>query len=321
MPSWQARCFSYYSRLVIRRRDWGPAAALARRARRLFGAPPLLQRYAVRGMRVTSVATRSGVRGEWLAHPRLSATDGQRRILMYDHGGGYVAGSAATHRPVTTALARVARCRVFASDYRLAPEARFPAAIDDILAAYHWLVTEEAPGVPVVVVGESAGGGLVLLLAQHARARGWPAPAGVAALSPWTDLAGEGASLTANDGRCDMFRPENINAFAAAYLGGASPRDPRASPLFGAMEGLPPVLLQVGSTELLLDDATRMHDRLQAAGGNSKLSVYQRVAHGWQLLSPYVPEATAAVQELADFAAAHWARATPPRPAGSGRAV
>lgn len=321
MPSWQARCFSYYSRLVIRRRDWGPAPELARRARRLFGAPPLLQGYAVRGLRVTSVATPSGVRGEWLAHPGLSAAEERRGILMYVHGGGYVAGSASTHRPVTAALARVARCRVFVVDYRLAPEARFPAAIDDVLAAYHWLVTEGAPGVPVVVVGESAGGGLVLLLAQHARAKGWPAPAGVAALSPWTDLAGEGASVTANDGRCDMFRPANIQAFAAAYLGEASPRDPRASPLFGAMEGLPPVLLQVGSTELLLDDATRMHQRLQAAGRDSRLTVYQGVAHGWQLLSPYVPESTAAVQEVASFAASQWARATLPRPAGSDRGV
>jgi acetyl esterase/lipase len=301
MPSWQARAFNSYARLVIRRRDWGgDAPALARRARRVFGAPPPLQRAAVRGLDVAAVADPSGVRGEWVRAP--GAADAAAGVLLYVHGGGFVAGSAATHRGVTAALARALRIPVFAADYRLAPEAPFPAAVEDVLAAYRWLVARAAPGAPVVAAGESAGGGLALLLAQHARDAGWAAPAGVAALSPWTDLAGTGASLRGNDGRCAMFRPANIPAFAAAYLQGAAPDDPRASPLYGSAAGLPPVLLQVGSTELLLDDARRMHERIVAAGGESRLTVYADVAHGWHLLAPHLPEAERAVGEVAAFA-------------------
>jgi acetyl esterase/lipase len=201
---------------------------------------------------------------------------------------------------------------VFSVDYGTAPETRFPAAFDDVVAAYRWLLTESAPGAPIAVAGESAGGGLVLALAQRARTEGWPAPVCVAALSPWTDLVGTGASIVANDGRCDMFRPENIRAFADAYLGSASPDDPRASPLLGAVDGLPPVLLQVGSTELLLDDARRMHERLSSAGGNSHLSVYEGVAHAWHLGIPFIQEATRAVREVASFVAAHLERSHRP---------
>jgi acetyl esterase/lipase len=191
---------------------------------------------------------------------------------------------------------------VFAVDYRVAPEARFPAALDDVVAAYRWLLTL---GEPVVVAGESAGGGLVLALAARARDAGWTAPACVVALSPWTDLEGTGASLRANDGRCAMFHPENIPAFASAYLGDARPDDARASPLRAEPHGLPPLLLQVGSTELLLDDARRVHERVRAVGGESRLTIYDDVPHGWQLLSPFVPEARAALREVADFVTTH----------------
>lgn len=307
MSSWQARCFNAYARIIIRRRNWGGAAALARRARRLFGAPPVLQWLAVRGLVSSAETTSAGIRGEWLAVPSPSA--GQPSgIVMYVHGGGYVSCSSATHRTLTAALARLTQCRVFSVDYRVAPETRFPGALEDVLRAYHWLVTVVAPGVPVAIAGESAGGGLVLALAQHARSQGWPLPACVAALSPWIDLTGRSASCIANDGRCDMFRPENIGAFATAYLDNASPLDSRASPLFGDMRGLPPVLLQVGSTELLFDDARQLHERLLAAGGESRLSVYDSVAHAWQLLTPFVPEATQALQEVADFVLAAFAR-------------
>jgi acetyl esterase/lipase len=305
MSSWQSRLLGAYWRLVVRRRHWGEAPALARRARRLFGAPAALQRAAVLGLHVEPVAEAGGVRGEWLWAPE--AAPRAAGVLLYVHGGGYVSCSAATHRPITAALARATRRRVFAVDYRVAPEAPFPAALDDVLAAYRWLVTAGAPGAPVAAAGESAGGGLALLLAQHARDGLWPAPACVAALSPWTDLAGAGASLRDNDGRCDMFRPANIAAFAAAYLGGAAPDDARASPLYGAAHALPPVLLQVGAGELLLDDARRMHERLVAAGGRSRLTVYEGVSHGWQLMAGTLPEATRAVAEIAAFVAEHLA--------------
>lgn len=282
-------------RRVVRREDWGDPPALVARARRHFGAPSPYGRLALRGLPHT-IVREDGVRGEWIGPggaPGAAATG----VLLYVHGGGYVSCSAASHRPVTAGLARRG-VRVFSVDYRIAPEATFPAAIDDVVLAYRWLVERGAPGVPVSVAGESAGGGLVLALATLARDGGMRAPACVMALSPWTDLTGSSPSVQGNDGRCAMFRPRNMSDFATVYLGEASPTDPRASPAFANLSGLPPVLLQVGSTELLLDDARRVHDAIGRAGGESRLSVFDDTAHGWHLMTPWVPEANAALDEI-----------------------
>jgi acetyl esterase/lipase len=303
MPSLVSRLYRSYSRLVIRRRRWGATPeALARRARRVFHLPEPLRRLGAPGARITPVAEPSGVRGEWVD---AVGADPHAGVLLYVHGGGYVAGEAADRRPIAAALARVAGCRVFSTDYRLAPEAPFPAALEDVIAVYRWLLTAGAPGAPVALAGDSAGGGLVLLLAQHARLAGLAPPACVAALSPWTDLAGGGASVHENAGRDDMFHPSTIHDCAAAYLAGAAPSDPCASPLHGEAHGLPPVLLHVGDTELLLDDARAMHVRLLAAGGTSRLEVYEGVAHAWHLLVPVMPEAVRAVDDVAGFVRAH----------------
>lgn len=306
MPSWQARILSGYARLCLRRRDWGNASALTRRARRLFGAPPVYRQLVLLGLHHEPVTAEPGVRGEWIT-ARAPTPD----VLLYVHGGGYVSCSAATHRPITAVLARLVGCRVFAAEYRTAPEAPFPAAFDDIVAVYRWLLTEGAPGARIAVAGDSAGGGLVLALALHARDAGWLAPACVVALSPWTDLAGTGASVRTHDGRCALFHSENIPAFAAVYLEGAPADDPRASPVYAELSGLPPVLLQVGSTELLLDDARRVHERLAAAGGRSQLTIYEDVMHGWHLLAPLLPEARAALREVATFVRMHLASGPP----------
>ena len=304
-PSWQSRAAGLLVRTYVRRRDWGAESALTRRARRLFGSPAPWGRLALRGLRHETVAAAHGaVRGEWIA-PRDATADEGRGVVLYVHGGGFVAGSPSTHRPVTAALARLTGRRVFAVDYRLAPEHRYPAAIDDVAAAYRWLLDEGAPGAPVAIAGDSAGGGLVLSLAARARDEKLTPPACVVALSPWTDLTGSGASVTGNDGRCAMFRPENMGQFAAVYLGAAPADDPGASPLRADPAGLPPTLLQVGSTELLLDDARTMHDRLVAAGGESRLEIYPEAMHGWHLLVGLVPEARAALASAAAFIDAH----------------
>jgi acetyl esterase/lipase len=180
-----------------------------------------------------------------------------------------------------------------------------------VCAAYRWLLDRGAPGGRIAVAGESAGGGLALLLAQHARDAGWPPPACVAALSPWTDLTGQLPAVRANAGRCAMFHPENLPAFARAYLGDASPGDPRASPLAAAADRLPPVLFQVGADELLLDDARAMHARIQALGGESRLEVWPDVVHGWHLLAPLVPEARRAVEAAATFVRETFGRPAP----------
>ncbi|HZI18986.1 MAG TPA: alpha/beta hydrolase fold domain-containing protein [Pyrinomonadaceae bacterium] len=304
MPSWQARIINGYFRAVIRRRHWGDELSVARRARRHFGTPGALQKLRSFGVRVSAVSE-GGVRGEWVEPP-----EPEGGAILYFHGGGYVAGSAAGNRPITAALARLARRRVFSLDYRLAPEHRYPAALDDALAAYRALLDGalgggRLPASTIALAGDSAGGGLALALLLRARDEGLPAPGCAVCFSPWTDLSGSGESVRANDGRCVFLRPENCAEFAGAYLAGASPLDPYASPVFGDLRGLPPVLLQVGSTELLLDDARRVHEKIGEAGGLSELEVYDDVAHCWQMLDGFVPEARTALRSAARFVGQH----------------
>jgi epsilon-lactone hydrolase len=295
MASWQARCLTVAVRVSIRRRRWGDEAALARRARRVFGAPRPLQWLRTRGVRIDP-AHDAGIRGEWIVADRSD-----EGAVLYIHGGGYVAGSAATHRPITAGLARRARRRVFAMEYRLAPEHRFPAALDDAVAAYRWLLARGVAPPSIALAGDSAGGGLALAVLLRLRDEGLPLPGSAVCFSPWTDLAGTGRSLRSNDGRCAMFRPENIADFARAYLGAASALTPHASPVFGDLCGLPPLLLQVASSELLLDDARRVHEKVRAAGGVSRLDVVDGVFHAWPMLDGLMPEAGVALQQAAAF--------------------
>ena len=295
MASWQARCVSVALRAYMRREIWGDERALSRRARRVFGAPPPFQWLRTRGVRIDPVRD-GGVRGEWVV-----AGTSDEGVLLYLHGGGYVAGSAATHRPITAGLAQLARRRVFSLDYRLAPEHRFPAALDDAVAAYRWLLALGVLPRSLALGGDSAGGGLALATLLRVRDEGLPLPACAVCFSPWTDLAGTGQSVRLNDGRCAMFRSGNLAEFARAYLDVASPLDPYASPLYADLGGLPPLLVQVASTELLLDDARRLHDKVRSAGGVSELEVFDGVFHVWQMLDGLVPEARAALRQAAAF--------------------
>ena len=308
-PSLRARFFSAIYRLLIRRRSWGrDDAAVARRARRLFNTPWPSRWFGRRWLKVEAVVG-GGARGERLT-PAGSA--GRGGVIMYVHGGGYVSCSAATHRPITGALARLTSLRVFAIDYRLAPEHRCPAALDDAVAAYRQLLDEGFAGEQIALAGDSAGGGLVLALLVRLRDENFPAPACAVCFSPWTDMTGSGASVTKNDGRCAMFRPESIGQFASVYLGDASPADcESASPAFANLGGLPPVLLHVGSTELLLDDSRRVHKKIQAARGErkpraaSRIRVFKDAPHCWQMLDPFVPEARRSLKEAAEFINSH----------------
>lgn len=295
MPGWQARFANASVSLLVRRRRWGDERALSRRALRLMGAPRIYQWLRLRGVRVTGVASET-VRGEW-----IEVAQPEPGVILYIHGGGYVSCSSATHRPITAALARLSRRRVFSLDYRLAPRYRFPAAPDDAFAAYRWLLDQPLRPEQISLAGDSAGGGLVLATLLRARDAGLPLPSRAVCFSPWTDLAGTGASVTANDGRCAMFRPPNIAEFASAYLGNSSPMDPLASPVFANLGGLPPLLFQVGSTELLLDDSRRVHDRVLAAGGHSQIEIFTDVPHCWQMWDGFMPEARAALRQAAEF--------------------
>ena len=296
MPSWQARSISAAIKTFIRRRSWGNESQLARRARRLFGTPTAISRLYTTRLTIEQVST-GGIKGEW-----LTPADASSGAILYIHGGGYVSCSPASHRPITGALARLTRTRVFSVDYRLAPENKFPAALEDVVAAYRWLLDKMgAEPSRLTVAGDSAGGGLTLALLLKAKELGLPLPACAVCFSPWTDLSAEGESIISNEDSCAMFTSENIYDFAAAYLGGHSARDPYASPVYGNLSGLPPVLLHVSSDELLLDDSRRIHDSIQKSGGDSTLHIFDGVSHGWQMLQGIVPEAKLSLLEAADF--------------------
>ena len=295
MSSIRVRLVAQIIRVLIRRRDWGPPDSLARRARRWFGASPAFQSFRSFGITVTPTESDQPP-GEWIV-PRASAS----RTVLYLHGGGYVSCSPSTHRPITAALARLTPARVFAPVYRRAPECPYPAALDDAEEAYRWLINSGVSHRDIAFAGDSAGGGLALALLLRARDRGLPLPACAVLFSPWTDMTGSGASVRDNDGKCAMFRPENIQAFARCYALPDEWREAGASPLFGRLDGLPPLHIQVGDTELLLDDAKRVHHKVQSCGGESELIVYAGVFHCWQILDGFVPEARTALQQAATF--------------------
>jgi len=222
--------------------------------------------------------------------------------VLFLHGGAYSVGSFRNYGHFTWRLGKAARARVLALDYRMAPEHPYPAALNDALAAYCWLLDQGARPDRILLAGDSAGGGLTLALLLKLRDEGVPLPAGAVALSPWTDLATTGASLHTKADTDPMLVASEIPHHAAMYLGGADPRDPYASPLYGDPRGLPPTLIQAGGDEVLLDDAVRMAEKMQAAGCDVELQVSPRMPHVFQLLATVMPEAQAAVVEIARFA-------------------
>ena len=244
-----------------------------------------------------AVVNAGGVMAERVTTP---AVHGNSHVL-YLHGGGYVGGSPAYYRHLTWRIAAAARGLLFAIDYRLAPEHPFPAALEDAVTAYRWLLADGADPRQIAIIGDSAGGGLAFAMMLKVRDEGGPLPSVAVALSPWTDLALTGPSLRVNAEADPMLNVDDARLFADQYLAGADPHNPYASPLYGDLVGLPPTLIQVGSDEILLDDAVRMTERLRAAGCRVELEIWPRMPHVWQLFAPVLPEARQAVARIGAF--------------------
>ena len=238
-----------------------------------------------------------GVRADLIATP---ASEGERHVLFL-HGGAFIIGSPNLYRHLTWRIASAARARVLAVDYRLAPEHPFPAALEDAFTAYNWLVTGGADPTRIAVMGDSAGGGLVFSLMLRLRDEGYPLPGAAVALSPWTDLALTGDSLRVNAIHDPMLNADDPPLFVNDYLAGADPRAPYVSPLYGDPAGLPPTFIQVGSDEVLRDDAVRMADRMRAAGCQVELEIWPRMPHVWHVFVPLIPEARRAIERVGAF--------------------
>jgi acetyl esterase/lipase len=225
--------------------------------------------------------------------------------MLYLHGGGYVIGSLTTHRGLAGRLSQAAKARVLLIDYRLAPEHPFPAAVEDATAAYRWLLAHGCTPARLAIAGDSAGGGLTVATLVALRDAGQPLPAAGVCLSPWTDLEGLGESVTSKASADPIVQKEMLLRLASCYLGDADPRTPLAAPLYADLRGLPPLLVQVGTAEILLDDALRLAERAKAAGVAVTLEAWDDMIHVWQLFAPLLPEGQQAIARIGEFVQQH----------------
>jgi acetyl esterase/lipase len=239
-----------------------------------------------------------GVRAAWVAAP--GARDDA--AVLYLHGGGYILGSIETHKELCGRVARATGARVMPIDYRLAPEHPFPAAVEDAVAAYRWLLRQGLDPACLAIAGDSAGGGLTLATLVALRDAGERLPACAVCLSPYADLTGEGPDEDHGD---PLLTRDAIQTMAATYLQGADPRSPTASPVHASFASFPPLLIQVGTRERLLPDALRVAERARAAGVDVTLEKGEGLIHVWHLFGPDVPEARDAVERIGAFVRKH----------------
>lgn len=237
------------------------------------------------------------IKGEW---HRL-ADGAAERTLFYLHGGGYVFGSPRVYRTMTYPWLLQANANAFLPVYRLAPEHKCPAAIDDAVAAYEWLVAGGVRPETIVIAGDSAGGGLALAAMMALRDKGAALPAAAVLFSPWTDLAASGPSIAANARSDAMFMAETVRRGGARYAGDLDLKDPRVSPLYGEMNGLPPMLIFASRSELLFDDSARLVQKAKAAGVTVRLEARDALPHVWPMFHALIPEAKAAIRIAAEF--------------------
>ncbi len=250
----------------------------------------------IRNTRVTPVDA-AGVPSEWVVAPTADGT----ASFLYFHGGGYLTGSSRTHRSLASRISRASGARVLLPNYRLAPEHRFPAAVEDSVAVYRWLIADGMDPARLVVGGDSAGGGLTLAMLTLLRDAGDPLPAATVLLSPWTDLAGTGESMVTRADDDPWLDPSQMPAGVRAYVGDTDPKDPLASPLYAELHGLPPMLIQVGTAEIVLDDSRRLAVKAREAGVEVVLDEWEDQIHVFQAFAPYIPKARPAIHQIGLF--------------------
>ena len=247
-------------------------------------------------VQVTDVIA-GGVPAHWLAAPGADAG----RVLLFLHGGGFQMGSLRSDGELAARLGRASGMRVLFPEYRLAPEHPFPAAIDDVLAAWHWLRTgQDLNARSIAVAGDSAGGGLAVALLVATREAGQALPAAAVLMSPTVDLTSSGASMTERADQDPFSTPALLRQLASGYLAGADPRTPLASPLFASLAGLPPLLVQVGTADLLLSDSERLATAATEAGVDVTLQVGEGLPHVYPIMLG-TPEAAAATEQTGKF--------------------
>ena len=251
-----------------------------------------------------------GVPAAWIGDATLP-TD---RVILFLHGGGFRMGSIASHRDLCFRIAKATGCRALSLAYRLAPEHPFPCALDDALAAYLWLLAEGYAASTIVIAGDSAGGGLAISLMAALRERAIALPAAAALLSPWVDMTASGDSYQTRAAVDPVHQRAMVRILSKIYLAGADPSDPRASPLLADLAGLPPLLIQAGDHETILDDATRLAARARDFGVVVTLEIYPGMIHVFQMYADDLPDARTAITTIGSFLAQHTHPPTEPAP-------
>lgn len=241
-----------------------------------------------------------GVPAEWITAPGAQ----QEKVIYYLHGGGYTMGSIGTHREVVSRLSRATEARALLIDYRLAPENRFPAALEDAKAGYRWLLSTGVKPNKLVIAGESAGGGLTVATLMELRDLQIPLPAAGICMSPWVDMECLGKSMVTRSSIDPSVRQEDLKMNAEAYLGEGDRRTPLAAPIYGNLKGLPPLLIQVGTAEILFDDATRLAERARLDGVDVVFEPWEEMIHMWHMF-PMLPERNQAIERIAQFMRHH----------------
>jgi epsilon-lactone hydrolase len=291
--SWNAKVLRVALRIVNRRpgRRLQPAAKVRKRLRRIEPFVP----------RPPKGTTTLALEADGIQALRIDVPQARRdRCVLFFHGGGYSYGNAPLYQDFMWRVGTAAHASVLYFDYRLAPEHPFPAALDDAVRVARWVATQFDPQ-RIAFVGDSAGGGLVLATLKKLRDQADTLPRAAVAISPWTDLALTGPSLRTNYKADPMMDAAQFPAIAKRYVGGADPRDPYVSPLYGDAAGLPPTLIQAGSDEVLLDDAVRMAEAMRAAGCDIELDVWPKMPHVWHLYARILPEGRKAIDRVGQF--------------------
>lgn len=300
MPSLRARAINGFLRLTTKR-IWRPGLDIQQVRRHTAkmdvrlgrGAPPV-------AMEQVDIA---GVPATWFGAPELE----RKGTLLYLHGGAWCLHLPWVYRRLMTRLAEQTGLRVLLPDYRLAPEHPFPAGIDDCFAVYRWLAEQGCAERPFALAGDSAGGNLSLVTLMRARDALLPLPDCAVLLSPATDLTVSGPSQRYNAKADPMFSPAAIDLLPDVYCPGQDRRNPRLSPLFGNWNGLPPLLFHAGSTEMLLDDSVRAHDRAVQAGVEAEIEVWAGLPHVFHVFT-LMPESRTGIRALAEFISRHGER-------------
>jgi acetyl esterase/lipase len=254
------------------------------------------ERMAVPGDVAVESVVVDGVATDWLTAPGADP----ERVVLYLHGGAYMTCSARTHRDLAARLSRAAAARVLVVDYRLAPEHPFPAAVEDSVAAYRWLLAQGYQPEKITVAGDSAGGGLMLAVCLSARDAGDPLPALGVGICTWSDLTCSGQTMITNAATDPWISAEGLLSDAALYLGDTDPRHPLASPMFADLAGLPPLLLPVSADETLLDDTVRLASAARSAGVEITMEMWPGMIHDWPMFAAQIPEGQQTIERIGD---------------------